>query len=57
MAYVPPRRINSVDLEAICRSIGMTPEKILDTVKRVENKRCETCGSLSCAHIQIEVSE
>lgn len=57
MAYVPPRRINSVDLEAICRSIGMTPEKILDTVKRVEDKRCETCGSLSCAHIEIEVSE
>lgn len=54
MAYIPPSKIKSPEVQAISRSFGIPPEDLVDTAERVEKKRCIDCGALSCMHIRIK---
>lgn len=54
MAYIPPSKIKSRELQAISQAFGIQIEKIVETAQRAETKRCADCGSLSCMHIRIE---
>ena len=48
--HVPPKRLTPSEIYTISRSFGVPVDDMVDTAKRVEEKRCEVCGDLSCLH-------
>lgn len=49
MAHNPPRRLAASEIHTISRAFGITVSEMIDTVKRVEQNRCN-CGDLACHH-------
>jgi len=57
VAYNPSKKLKLDELQAIARSFGIPAKDIVDTVLRVENQRCVSCGALNCLHVNVREDE